>query len=278
MLVFILPFSLAAGTIIGNAEEISALSKMLVGIKLPAAPTWLVNLPLVGEKLGVLWQQVSTLTEAELAAKITPYSGMLLTWLAGKVGSLGMMMVQFILTIIIAAVLYSMGENASLLVRRFAHRLAGARGESTIQLAAQAIRGVALGVVVTALVQALLGGIGLIATGTPFVAILTAVMFVLTIAQIGVLPVLVPVIIWLYWKGDSGWATGLLVWAIMVSSIDNILRPVLIRRGADLPLMLIFVGVIGGLIAFGLIGIFVGPVVLAVAYKLLEAWIDEDEV
>ena len=140
-------------------------------------------------------------------------------------------------------------------------------------LAGQAIRGVALGVVVTALVQAALGGLGLVIAGVPFAALLTAVVAFLCIAQIGPTPVLVPALIWLYWSGETGWGTFLVVWTVIVVTIDNVLRPLLIKRGADLPLLLIFAGVIGGLLAFGLVGVFVGPVVLAVAYTLLRAWI-----
>jgi predicted PurR-regulated permease PerM len=101
-------------------------------------------------------------------------------------------------------------------------------------------------------------------------------MFMLAIAQIGPLLVLVPSVAWLYWTSSVGWGTFLLVWTLVVGTMDNFLRPILIRRGADLPLLLIFIGVVGGLIAFGLIGIFVGPVVLAVAHTLLSAWVDDE--
>jgi predicted PurR-regulated permease PerM len=103
--------------------------------------------------------------------------------------------------------------------------------------------------------------------------LLTAVCFILCIAQLGPILVLVPAVAWLYWKGDPVWATVLLVWTLVVGTLDNVLRPLLIKRGANLPLLLIFAGVIGGLISFGMIGLFVGPVVLAVTYRLLEAWI-----
>jgi predicted PurR-regulated permease PerM len=134
---------------------------------------------------------------------------------------------------------------------------------------------VALGVVVTAFVQSVLGGIGLAIAGVPFAAVLTAVMFMLALAQIGAVPVLLGGLAWLWWKGDTGWFVALLIWTIVVSSLDNILRPVLIKRGADLPLLLIFAGVIGGLFAFGLLGLFVGPVLLAVGYTLLDMWVLE---
>jgi predicted PurR-regulated permease PerM len=136
---------------------------------------------------------------------------------------------------------------------------------------------VALGVIVTALVQALLAGLGLAVAGIPFAGLLTALIVLLTIAQLGPLPVLGPAVVWLYWKDDLVWATALLVWTLVVGSIDNVLRPFLIRKGANLPLPLIFIGVLGGLISFGIIGIFVGPVVLAVTYTLLVDWVQSGE-
>jgi predicted PurR-regulated permease PerM len=113
--------------------------------------------------------------------------------------------------------------------------------------------------------------------GVPLAGFLTAAMLFLCIAQIGPSLVLFPAVVWLYWTGETTWGTLLLVWSVIVATMDNFLRPVLIRRGADLPLLLIFAGVIGGLLAFGLVGIFVGPVVLAVAYTLLMAWIADAE-
>jgi predicted PurR-regulated permease PerM len=109
----------------------------------------------------------------------------------------------------------------------------------------------------------------------PFAVLLSGIMFILCIAQLGPALVLAPAVIGLYWTGDAFWGTVLLVWSVVVVTLDNLLRPILIRRGADLPLLLIFAGVIGGLIALGLIGIFIGPVVLAVTYTLLSAWVNE---
>jgi len=120
-----------------------------------------------------------------------------------------------------------------------------------------------------------LGGLGLAAAGDPFAGFITAVLLVLCIAQIGMLVVLIPAVIWVFWSGDLAWGIFLLVWSIAASMLDTVLRPVLVSRSADLPLLLIFVGVIGGFVAFGLLGIFVGPVVLAVAYTFLKTWIDQ---
>jgi predicted PurR-regulated permease PerM len=208
--------------------------------------------------------------------KLAPYGGTAIRWFAAEVGGFGALVLQFLLTVVFAALLYAKGEHTTSWIERFGHRLAGPRGEHSIRLAGQAVRGVALGVVVTALAQSVLGGVGLAVAGVPFAAVLTAVMFMLAIAQIGPLPVLGPSVAWLYWSGSTGWGTFLLLWTLVVGTMDNFLRPFLIKKGADLPLLLIFVGVVGGLVAFGLIGIFVGPVVLAVAHTLLSAWVDEE--
>ncbi len=194
----------------------------------------------------------------------------------GQVGSIGLLLVQFLLTVVIAAILYANGEAVARGADLFARRLAGPQGENAVHLAGQAIRGVALGVVVTAILQSTAAGIGLAVVGVPFAAILTAVIFMLCIAQIGPGLVLIPAVIWVYSTRGAVWGTGFLVWAIFCSTFDNFLRPMLIKQGADLPLLLIFAGVIGGLIAFGVIGLFIGPVVLAVAYTLLVDWVSQD--
>ena len=277
--VLIVPFSLAIGAIVANVDEIAGWARSFATLAVPTRPAWVDNLPLVGGKAAQVWDQVAAAGIQGLAAKAAPYIGTATRWFVGQVGGFGLVLLQFLLTVVVSAILYRHGESAAAGVRRFALRLAGPRGEDVVSLAGQAIRGVALGVVVTALAQAILGGIGLAIAGVPFAPILTAVVFILAIAQLGPLPVFVPVLIWRYWSGSSGWGTFLLVWTVVVGAMDNFLRPVLIKRGADLPLLLIFAGVIGGLMAFGLIGIFVGPVVLAVAYTLLEAWVrDEDTV
>jgi predicted PurR-regulated permease PerM len=275
LLVFVLPFALAAGSIIGNADQIVAWARSLGDLKLPPPPEWVQGLPFFGAKLAAMWREYAASGMAELAAMLQPYATELLRWFAAEAGEFGLLGLQFLLTILLAGILYAQGEDALAFVQRFFRRLAGERGAAVVVLAGQAIRAVALGVVVTALVQSVIGGIGLWIAGIPFAAVLTAVMFLLAVAQIGAGPVLACATVWMYWTGENGWGTALLVLTIVVGSLDNILRPILIRQGADLPLLLIFAGVIGGLITFGLVGIFVGPVVLAVTYTLLDSWMEE---
>ena len=274
LLVCIVPFSLAVGTIVENADQIADWAKSLRKLALAAPPDWVGSIPLAGPKLSAAWQEIASAGQEGLLARLTPYAGKLVQWFAAQAGSVGMMVVQFLLTVGIAAILYSKGETIAEGLLRFVRRLGGPRGEEAVTLAGKAVRGVALGIVVTALVQSTLGGIGLAVAGVPAPALLSAIMFMLCVAQIGAGVVLIPAVIWLYWSGHNVWGTVLLVVTILVLSLDNFLRPMLIKKGADLPLFLIFAGVIGGLIAFGIIGIFIGPVVLAVTYRLLEAWVE----
>jgi len=273
MMILIAPITLAVITVVDHSLDIVAGSKSLVSFAKAPPPDWVERLPLVGAKIASEWRRLAAGGAEGLAIHVLPYVDNILRWFVSQVGGLGILLLHFALTLLIAAILYFNGEIAAEGVRRFAARLGGAQGENALRLAAQAIRGVALGVVVTAVVQSALAGIGLALVGIPYVAILSAVMLLLGVAQIGPMPVLVPAVIWLYWDGHAGLGTVLLVWTVVVGTMDNVLRPMLIRRGADLPLLLIFAGVIGGLFAFGVIGLFVGPVVLAVAYTLLNAWI-----
>ena len=273
LLVLIVPVAMAIGTLVANIDVITGWAKNLGELRLPAPPSWLAGLPFVGEQLARLWLQLAIEGFQPLAAKLSPYAGTLGRWLIGQLGTFGGILLQFLLTVIASAVLYAYGEEAADFMRRFGKRLAGEHGENAVILSGQAIRGVAMGVVVTAAVQSLIGGVGLLLAGVPFAAVLTALMFLLAVAQIGAVPVLIIPVIGLYWNDHYITGTFLLVVTIIAGTLDNVLRPILIKKGADLPLLLIFIGVIGGLISFGLIGIFVGPLVLAVTYTLLTAWV-----
>jgi predicted PurR-regulated permease PerM len=277
LLIVLLPFYAGITTIVDNVGRFVEWSKTLSTLRLPELPQWVAALPLVGSRLAAGWQQLAAASPEEFSAHLAPFARIVAVWFAGQVGHLGLLLVQLLLTVVVVAILYSNGETAARGVVRFARRLAGAQGENAVRLAARAVRAVALGVVVTAIAQSALTGIGLAVVGVPFPAIFTALTFILAVAQVGAMPVLLPATIWVYVTSGAVWGTGFLAWAIVCTTLDNVLRPMLIRRGADLPLLLIFAGVIGGLISFGVIGLFIGPVVLAVAYTLLVDWVDAGE-
>ena len=277
VVIVVAPIAISIVVVVEHSEDVVGWSKTLAARAIEGPPGWLTDLPLVGKRLTAEWRAIASERPEDLAARVSPYVAQIGRWVVGQAGSLALLLIQLALTVALSALLYARGEAVAAGVRAFARRLAGASGDEVVVLSAQAIRAVALGIVVTALVQSGIGGIGFAITGVPHAVVLTAVMFLLAVAQVGAGPVLFGAVIWLYWKDQTLWATVLLVWSIVTMSLDNVLRPMLIKRGADLPLVLIFAGVIGGLFAFGMIGLFVGPVVLAVTYTLLVAWVGQGE-
>jgi predicted PurR-regulated permease PerM len=277
LMVLIVPFSLAVATIISHTEDIVDWTKSLATLALPPPPDWVRALPMVGGRIVAKWEHVITIGPEGISAFLTPYAGQALRWFASISGSVGMMIIQFLLTILIAAIFYMRGDKAGTWLCLFARRIAGHHGESSLILAASAIRAVALGVVGTALIQSALGGLGLVISGVPATGILTALIFMLCLAQVGPVPVLIPAVIWLFWTDQTGWGIAMAAWTLFLGTIDNIISPLLMKKGADLPLLLVFAGVTGGLMVFGIIGLFVGPVVLAVSFTLLNAWVIGDE-
>jgi predicted PurR-regulated permease PerM len=275
LMVFVVPLALAIGVVVAHAPEITGWVDSLRHGGLGEPPAWLAGVPLAGEQLAEGWRRAAA--SENLGPRLAPYASRLLAWLTAQAGNLGAAVLHVLLTVIFSALLYARGERAAAFLLAFARRLSPGHGEDSVRLAGQAVRGVALGVVVTAMVQSVLGGIGLAVSGLPFPGVLTAVMFLLAVAQIGAAPLVFGAAMWHFAHDANGWGIALLAWTVVVGGLDNFLRPWLIRKGADLPLLLIFAGVVGGLVAFGLLGLFVGPMVLAVTWKIALAWVHADE-
>ena len=273
LLVLIIPICFAILTILDRTDDIVGWFKSLAAAKVPVPPEWLHKIPYLGPWAVDHWQRLSVLSPQELSKMAAPYATKSVGWFVSQAGNFGLLLLHFFLSVVFAAVLYLHGEMAAAAIRSFARRLAGQQGEEVAVLSARAIRGVALGIVITALVQSVLGGLGLLFAGVPAAVLLSAVMLLLCIMQVGPGLVLVPAAIWLFWRGEIITASIFSGWAIFVCTVDNFIRPVLIRKGVDLPVLLILAGVFGGLIAFGIIGLFIGPVILAVTYTLLRAWV-----
>lgn len=272
LLAFVVPFSFAILTLLDAADRSPAVLRDFLVNGLGPPPSWLGGLPIVGERISTRWTEIAAGGPAALVEFARPYSRAFAAWAVAATGGVGMIIVQVLLIVVLVAILYANGEVAARGILAFANRLGGARGAETAWLASKAVRSVALGVIVTALVQSTLAGLGLWIAGVPHPGLLTAAVFVLGVAQLGPLPILGPAVAWLYWTGSPVTATILLIWSIPVIALDNVLRPILIRRGVQLPLLLIIAGVIGGLIGFGVMGLFIGPVLLAATYTLAKAW------
>jgi len=275
LLAVILPFMFAVSTLLDIAHRGPELLGEYFTRGIGPPPEWLGKIPAVGHPLEAKWQEIAAGGRDGLIEAARPYLGAAAHWAISVTGGIGMVMVNILLTVVLVAILYAQGEIAARGALAFGFRLGGERGVQVMRLAAQATRSVALGVVVTALVQSVLAGLALWLCGIPAAGVLAALVFMLGIAQLGPLPIMLPAVAWLYWTDQPGWGTVLLVLTIPIGALDNVLRPILISRGVKLPMLLIIAGVIGGLLGFGVMGLFVGPVILAASYTLIKSWVAE---
>jgi predicted PurR-regulated permease PerM len=274
LLAFFGPLLVLVTSLLDHAGDVANWGAELARTGLPPAPAWVHGLPFVGAKLSAKWASLAAMNGDDLVAAAKPHLAQASSWLLAKAGGLLMLTLQFFLTAILTTILFLRGEQVGAVAVALARKLAGDSGVELMVLAGRSVRGVALGVVVTALIQTVLSGLMLFATGVPGVGLLSGAVLVLCLAQVGPLPVLAAAVGWLYWTGHPTAGTVLLVATLVITTLDNFLRPMLIKRGANLPLLLVFAGVIGGMLSFGVLGIFVGPVILAVMHTLLGAWVD----
>jgi predicted PurR-regulated permease PerM len=275
LVVIVLPLYAAISTLAEHAGEIMGVIKHLPDYALPPPPEWVNDVPMIGHKVAAEWQMLSDAGPGGLLAKLEPYATIAARWMFGHAAVVGAFVIHMCVTVVIAGILYNQGEAAGGFVLRLAARIAGERGAQAAKLAGAAIRAVALGIVVTAVTQSALGGIGLWIAGVPGAGILTAVMLMLCLAQIGPMLPLLGGVAFLFWHSAHIAAILLLIWSVMIGMLDNFMRPMLIKRGVNLSMLLILAGVLGGMFAFGIVGLFMGPVILAVTSTLLNAWINE---
>ena len=244
-------------------------------LAIPSPPGGVKEWPFVGSQIYGLWDQASRNLGAALR-EVTPH----LKPLAGPVlafaGSAGIGTLKFVLSVAMSGFLFIYGPGLVEGTRRIQARVVTQRNEDFVALAGLTIRTVSQGVIGVAVLQSLLAGIGLKLTGVPHAGLLAFAVLVLAILQIGSAIVLLPVIIWIWATKDFAVALPLTIYLLMVGLADNILKPMLMGRGLNTPMLVIFIGVLGGMIAHGIVGLFVGPIILAVAWQLMMAWIREE--
>ena len=211
LLIVLIPLSVSIGVVISNVNTVVASLESVTNATVPPPPEWVGRIPVQGPAIRAKWQALSEQGPAALSGKLAPYVAGFLAWFAGKIGSMGAMLLQVLLTVIISAVLYATGETAARGVRRFAVRLAGEQGERAVMLAGGTIRSVAKGIVVTAIIQSAIAGVGFWISSVPAAGLFTAVAFLFCLAQIGPILVMAPVVVWKFYSGDSGSGFVLLV-------------------------------------------------------------------
>jgi predicted PurR-regulated permease PerM len=240
----------------------------------PARPEWLLSLPLVSRHLAPLWDQLVE-SEGNLRVLSAPYAASIEQMLVVAARALADSVLQVILSLVVATMLWANGDALVGVLHDALRRLGGATAEQALDVAALAIRGVAYGVVGTAAIQAILLAIGLAVAGVPGAATLGFVGLLLAISQIGG-PLLVVIwggaAWWLFGQEHQVWGVFMIAWGVMVSTIDNFIKPWLIGFGFEMPLSLTILGVFGGFLAFGFLGLFIGPTLIAILFTLLQAW------
>src|SRR5215204_559106 len=228
----------------------------------PQVPPALAGLPVVGERLAKVWEK-AMLAEGGIRALLEPYSAALRQAFVGAAGALAESVLQILLSLVAAT------------LRDILRRLGGETTVAALDVAAGAVRGVAYGVVGTAAIQAVLMAIGLVVAGVPGAALLGFVTLLLALSQIGA-PLIVVVwggaAVWLFGQDQQGWGIFLILWGLVVTVMDKFIQPFLIGFGVAMPLSLTILGVFGGFVAFGFLGLFIGPTLIAVGFTLLDAW------
>ena len=272
-LAFLFPGVLLVTSLTDSIQSVAALATDLTRLKLPDLPSWVTGLPLVGERIDSAWQSARTDLGME---KLQPYIITATQWLLAKGAQLGLTLLEFVLAIVFTGILYVTGESFTALVKKFAMRIGGESSLNLLSVAVQTIRSVAFGVIGTALIQALLSVGSFVIAGVPGVAVLGLFCFVFAMLQIGTGLVWIPVAIWLAYQDQKSWAFFIVASGLVINIMDNFIKPYLIsRQGAGIPTILIFIGVLGGLIAWGFLGIFLGATLLAIGYTVLRSWLDQ---
>ena len=272
VLLVLLPLVWLGFNLVDHVRDATAFVRDVQVDGLPEAPAWLGNLPLVGPRLLQTWETIDH-QGAALLQSVKPYFGQVGNWLLARSAQVGGGLLELTLSLVFVFFFYRDGPRVAAFVLRLLERLIGDKAGYYLDLVAGTVQRVVNGVIGTAAAQAVLALIGFLIAGVPGALVLGIFTFLLSLIPMGPPLAWVPATIWLAWKGSYGMAIFLGVYGtFVISGVDNVLKPYLISRGGDLPLVIVLLGVFGGLLAFGFIGLFIGPTLLAVAYSLLMDW------
>jgi len=270
--IIIAPVAFLVSKLSANINEIIVATQKVMREGPLTPPSWVASIPLVGDRLKAYWtlmNQSSSARFAEIAKWLPTVRNLVLG--GGRALAAGVF--QIVLSLLMVFLLYRDGAAAADRLDTTIHRIGGAQASRLLEVAGVTIRAVVYGVLGTALLQGVLASIGFMIAGVPGAVLLGFVVFVVAVIPGGPLLVAAPAVLWLYHRGLVAWAIFVLVWIIVVGNLDSVVRPFLISRGGGTtPLILIVLGILGGAMAFGLIGLFLGPTILAVGYQLFDEW------
>jgi len=274
LVVIIVPCLMFAASIVETTEKLST-SFTNGSFRIPAPPETVKTWPAIGPILHDFWRLSSeNLTAA--VSQIAPYLKTLGLWLLNAAAGAGFAIVSFVISILIAGVLLANGERGTQIARAVAVRLAGERGTDLVKLSGATVRSVARGILGVALIQAILAGLGCLVAGVPGAGLWALLVLIVAVIQLPTLIILVPIVIYVFYTTSMVPATLFAVWNLLVGGCDSFLKPLLMGRGVDVPMLVVFIGAIGGFILNGIIGLFIGAILLSLGFKLFEVWLNED--
>ena len=274
LIIMIVPTVLLTDTLIDGIKML--VDKIKDGsLSIPPPPESLDNIMLIGEPLAKFWLLASENIHSALQ-QLSPVLKVIGSWLLSAATGAGIAILRFVVAIIIAGILLANSSGGNRIARAITHRLADQKGADFADLAEATVRSVANGILGVALIQSLLAGISFMVVGLPAAGLWALLCLILSIAQIGTAPILIPVVIYLFYNADTFTAVAFLIWSIPLSLVDNILKPILLGRGVKTPMAIIFIGAIGGLLNSGVIGLFIGAVTLALGYELFLLWLNAE--
>jgi predicted PurR-regulated permease PerM len=272
VLVFLLPFVIVGITLADNVKALTAASREWIQGGPPEPPAWLAKVPMVGVQATDYWKSLAA-DSAKLWADAQPLVERVGASLLKAGLALGGGVIELALSIFIAFFLFRDGVAVGQRLSAAVDRIGGERGGHLLLVASKTVRGVVYGILGTALAQAVVAGIGFIIAGVPGAALLALLTFFSSVVPIvGTALAWGPAAVWLFHEGSTGWGIFMIIWGLGVANIDNVIKPWLISQGSDMPFILIFFGVLGGALTFGFIGVFLGPTLLAVGFRVVEEW------
>jgi predicted PurR-regulated permease PerM len=269
------PALVLTGTIVGGVEEVANAVESGT-LKVPAPPEHVAGWPIVGSSVDHFWSLAAVNLEDALTTIDSQVKAAAL-WALNRAADAGLGVLLFAISIVIAAVLHTQAALGSRTAQTLARRVAGDRGPSLTSLAESTIRGVTRGVLGVALIQALAAGIGMLAVEVPVAGLWALLVLLMAVIQVPTILLLLPIALYVFSYASTLPAVLFLIWSLLTALSDNVLKPLLLARGVEVPMLVVLLGALGGFASVGLLGLFVGPIVVAVAYRAIGLWIELDE-
>ena len=274
LLIIIVPCVMFAASLVDTAQKLSA-DFSGGSLRIPAPPESIKSWPVVGQTLHSFWSLSSeNLTAA--VGQIAPHLKSLGLWLLNTAAGAGFGIVSFVISILIAGVLLANEARGAQVAKAVAVRLAGERGTDLVKLSRATVRSVARGILGVALIQAILAGLGCLVVGVPGAGLWALLVLILAVIQLPTFIILAPIVVYVFYTTSMVPAVLFAIWNMLVGGCDSFLKPLLMGRGVDVPMLVVFIGAIGGFILNGIVGLFIGAIILSLGFKLFELWLNEN--